>query len=160
MGMELFWARIEPGQTGHEAAWALLERSYGAPLPEVARTDRGKPYFLHSALHFSLSHTGQHVFCALSDRPVGVDGEETCRLVRPELAEKILSAGELSRYHRAEDKNAALLKLWVLKEAQAKCTGEGLRGYPKNTDFSPEDPRIREIDGCYVAVIEQLEEDG
>ena len=153
--MEIFWARIEPGQTGHEAAWALLERSYGAPLPEVARTDRGKPYFVHVPVYFSLSHTKSHVFCVLSRCPVGVDAEEKDRSVRPELAQKILSPGELARYEAAEDKQAALLKLWVLKEARAKCTGEGLRGYPKDTDFSPDDPRVTELDGCYVAIIEE-----
>ena len=153
--MRLFSAAIEPGQTGHEAAWALLERSYGAPLPEVARTDRGKPYFVHVPVYFSLSHTKSHVFCVLSRCPVGVDAEEKDRSVRPELAQKILSPGELARYEAAEDKQAALLKLWVLKEARAKCTGEGLRGYPKDTDFSPDDPRVTELDGCYVAIIEE-----
>lgn len=152
--MELFWTRIEPGQTGHAAAWALLERSYGAPLPEVARTERGKPYFVRESVHFSLSHTKYHAFCVLSDRPVGVDAEEADRPVRLELAEKILSPGELARYTQAADPRAALLKLWVLKEARAKCSAEGLRGYPRDTDFSPEDPRVEEIDGCYVAVIE------
>ena len=153
--MRLFSAAIEPGQTGHEAAWALLERSYGAPLPEVARTDRGKPYFVHVPVYFSLSHTKSHVFCVLSRCPVGVDAEEKDRSVRLELAQKILSPGELARYEAAEDKQAALLKLWVLKEARAKCTGEGLRGYPKDTDFSPDDPRVTELDGCYVAIIEE-----
>ena len=157
--MEIFWARIEPGQTGHEAAWALLERGYGAPLPEIARTERGKPYFVRVPVYFSLSHTKSHAFCVLSDRPVGIDAEEKDRSVRPELAEKILSAGEFACYEQAADRNAALLKLWVLKEAGAKCTGEGLRGYPRDTDFSPDDPRVREIDGCYVAVIEELTTD-
>ena len=49
---------------------------------------------------------------------------------------------------------AVLLKLWVLKEASVKLTGEGLRGYPNHTDFSPDDPRVMEMDGCYVAVLE------
>ena len=153
--MKLFSAPILPGQTGHDAAWALLERGYGAPLPEVARTDRGKPYFVRVPVHFSLSHTKKHVFCVLSDRPVGIDAEEKDRPVRPELAKKILSPGEMARYEAAQDKQAALLKLWVLKEAQAKSTGEGLRGYPRDTDFSPDDPRVTEMDGCYVAVIEE-----
>ena len=48
----------------------------------------------------------------------------------------------------------ALLTFWVLKEAQVKRTGEGLRGYPNKTDFSLDDPRVTEMDGCLVAVIE------
>lgn len=145
--------------SGHEAGLQLLKQMYeekfGAPLPEIRRTERGKPYFLDSAVHFSISHTPKHVFCVLSDRSVGIDAEETDREVNLALADKILSPTEKERFSQAEDKQQALLKLWVLKEAQAKCTGEGLRGYPNETDFSFEDPRIQVIDGCYVAVIEK-----
>ena len=157
--MILKGARIQPGQTGHEAAWQLLEQLYlqhmEKPMPEVAHTHRGKPYFMDGSCHFSLTHTKKHVFCALSDRPVGIDGEEMDREIRPELADKILSSREKVRYEEANDKRQALLKLWVLKEAAAKCSGEGLQGYPKHTDFSPDDPRLTEIDGCFVAVIEE-----
>ena len=146
------------GRTGHEAGRELLERMYreetGEMLPEIAVADRGKPYFTAGNLHFSISHTKKHVFCALSSKPVGLDAEETDRKVDLHLAEKILSESERSRYEAAEDKQAALLRLWVLKEAAAKLTGEGLRGYPNHTDFAPTDPRIMETDGCYVAVLE------
>ena len=149
---------IEPN-TGHEAGRALLARLYreefGGELPAILRTERGKPYFAGGYPHFSISHTKGHVFAALSDRPIGIDAEEADRPIRLELAEKILSAPERIRYDAAEDKRAALLKLWVLKEARAKFTGEGLRGYPNQTDFSPEDPRVFMKDGCYVAVIEE-----
>lgn len=145
------------GRSGHEAGRQLLQRLYreatGEPLPEIRITQRGKPEFVNSVWHFSISHTPHHVFCALATSPVGLDAEETDRRIRPELAEKILSPTEMKRYTAAADPNACLLRLWVLKEAEAKCTGEGLRGYPNHTDFSPEDPRIRVMNGCYVAVI-------
>lgn len=151
--------RIGAGRTGHEAAWQLLESMYrqyvGGDLPSVARTDRGKPYFADSPWHFSLTHTKDHVFCVLSLGPVGIDAEETDRKINPALADKILSPGERAQYDRAEDKPLALLKFWVLKEARAKYTGEGLRGYPRDTDFSLDDPRVQIIDGCLVAVIEE-----
>ena len=105
-------------------------------------------------LHFSVSHTKKHVFCALSDRPVGLDAEEKDREIRLRLAEKILSEPEKRRFEAAADKRDALLRLWVLKEASVKLTGAGLRGYPNHTDFDPGDPRIMELDGCYVAVLE------
>lgn len=145
------------GRSGHEAGRQLLQRMYreaaGEPLPEIRITQRGKPEFVDSVWHFSISHTPRHVFCALATSPVGLDAEEMDRRIRPELAEKILSPTEMKRYTAAADKNACLLRLWVLKEAEAKRTGEGLRGYPNHTDFSPEDPRIRVMNGCYVAVI-------
>lgn len=144
---------------GHEAGLRLLykmyEQHYGQPVPPIAKTPLGKPYFADSSLHFSISHTKNRVFCVLSDQPVGVDAEDESRDIRLELAHKILSASEKVCYEQAEDKRMALLRLWVLKEADAKCTGTGLQGYPNHTDFSPDDPRITQIDGCFVAIIQQ-----
>ena len=146
------------GRSGHAAGRELLGKLYremtGDAIPEIAVADRGKPYFVDSPWHFSISHTKSHVFCALSDGEVGIDAEEMAREINPKLAQKILSPSEMIRYEAAADKRAALLRLWVLKEAAAKLSGEGLRGYPKHTDFSPQDPRILELDGCYVAVLQ------
>lgn len=143
--------------SGHEAGRELLRQACGDPLPEIRIAPRGKPYFADSPVQFSITHTRHHAFCALSDRPIGIDAEELDRIINPRLAEKILSPSELERYHRAENPNRALLALWVLKEAAAKCSGEGLRGYPNQTDFDPEDPRVMECNGCLVAVVEQEE---
>jgi len=146
------------GRRGHEAGRLLLARLYretfGDNCPEIAIAGGGKPYFVEGQAHFSISHTKKHVFCALFDRPVGLDAEEMDRQIDLRLAEKILSEPEKRRFDAAQDKRAALLRLWVLKEASVKLTGEGLRGYPNHTDFDPDDPRIAELDGCYVAVLE------
>lgn len=145
------------GRSGHEAGRELLARLYqeetGNDLPSIAVTPRGKPYFVDDPRYFSISHTKNHVFCALCYQPVGLDAEEMDREINLALAEKILSEPEKIRFNEATDKRQALLKLWVLKEAAAKLTGEGLRGYPNHTNFDPEDPRVTEIDGCYVAVL-------
>ena len=143
------------GQNPHEAGLSLLEALYGKPLPEIRRTALGKPYFVDCPMHFSVSHTKNHVFCALSEHPVGIDAEELDRNICLDLAEKILSPCELAEFHSAENPRLALLTFWVLKEAEAKCTGKGLAVYPNHTSFSLNDPRVREIDGCLVAVIEE-----
>lgn len=149
---------IEPG-TGHEAGRRLLAQMYrqhtGQAMPEILVTNTGKPYWKDSALHFSITHTRRHVFCALSTVPLGLDAEELNRQVELRLAEKILSAGELAQFRTAPDPHRALLTFWVLKEAWVKCTGEGLRGYPNQTDFSLDDPRVTVRSGCLVAVILQ-----
>lgn len=146
------------GRNAHEAGRQLLARLYwqyrGKPLPPIATTSTGKPYFPGMDLHFSISHTKKNVFCVLSSRPVGLDAEETDRNVSPALAKHILSPGEFAQYERAEDPRLAVLTFWVLKEATAKCTGVGIKGYPNRTDFNLTDPRVRPMNGCLVAVVE------
>ena len=148
------------GMSGHEAGRQLLAELYrqktGENLPPIAVAERGKPYFVGSNLHFSISHTKKHAFCVLAEKPVGIDAEELDRNIDLRLAEKILSPGEKAQFDAAEDQRRALLKFWVLKEATAKCSGEGLRGYPNHTDFSLDDPRVTVKSNCLVAVIEEI----
>lgn len=156
--MQIGFQTIQPGQ-GHAAGRELLAQMYydltGKPMPEIEIAAGGKPYFRDGSMYFSVSHTKCHVFCVLSECPVGIDAEETDRQIDLRLAEKILSDAEKDRYAQAEDKRIALLKFWVLKEAAAKLSGTGLQGYPNKTDFSPDDCRVMQIDGCLVAVLEE-----
>jgi len=147
------------GRTGHEAGRALLAKLYrqetGDALPSILKTARGKPYFENSPWHFSVSHTPRHAFCVLSRQNVAIDAEELDRAINLKLADKILSPAEKQQFDAAPDKRRALLTFWVLKEAAAKLSGEGLRGYPNHTNFSLDDPRVTEIHGCLVAVMEE-----
>lgn len=149
------------GRTGHEAGRALLAALYreetGHELPPIAVKAGGKPYFPGSDWHFSISHTPRRAFCALSRREIGIDAEELDRNVNLALAEKILSPNEKAQFDAAPDKRRALLTFWVLKEAAAKLSGEGLRGFPNHTNFSLDDPRVREIEGCLVAILQEGE---
>ena len=158
--MKLRGCRLE-NCTGHEAGRRLLAELYreqtGEDLPPIALGQRGKPYFPGSPWQFSITHTRHHAFCALSRHRIGIDAEELDRHVTPGLADKILSPGEKAQYEAAEDKNRALLTFWVLKEAQVKLTGQGLRGYPNHTDFSLDDPAVRVIGDCLVAILEEEE---
>ena len=148
-------------QSGHDAGRTLLARMYreatGEECPPILISPDGKPYFPDSDWHFSISHTKRHAFRALAKFPLGLDAEEMDRKVSPKLAAKVLSPAEKLRFDQYSDKNDAFLRLWVLKEASVKLTGKGLRGYPNHTDFSPDDPRIQIIDGCYVAVLTEKE---
>lgn len=145
------------GQTGHEAGRQLLRQLYrqetGEELPSIVTTSTGKPYFENSPWHFSISHTRRHAFCVLSKENIAIDAEELDRKIDLRLAQKILSPKEKVQFDAAEDKRRALLTFWVLKEAAVKLSGEGLRGYPNQTDFSLDDPRVREMDGCLVAIV-------
>lgn len=144
-------------ENGHDEARILLAELYrqhtGSDMPPILTTPLGKPYFENGPF-FSITHTKNHVFCVLSERPVGIDAEEVDRDINLQLADKILSPAEKTRYNASPDKRLALLRLWVLKEADAKRTGKGIQ-YPNYTDFSPDDPRVTVRDGCLLAIIEE-----
>ena len=154
------WCALN-GRTGHEAGRALLAELYrretGEALPPIVITPRGKPFFADSPWHFSISHTRKHAFCVLDRENIAVDAEELDRRVELRLAERILSPREKEQFEAAADKTRALLTFWVLKEAAAKLSGEGLRGFPNHTNFSLDDPRVREIEGCVVAILREGE---
>ena len=156
--MGFAWQRLE-GRDGHTVGRELLAQLYreetGSQLPPISVTPQGKPFFEDGTFHFSISHTEKHAFSCLSRENIGIDAEEADRPVRSSVAEKFLSPTERERYLAAPDRNAAMLRLWVLKESYAKLTGRGLGNYLKNTDFDPQDPRIQEIDGCYVAILKE-----
>lgn len=145
------------GRSGHTVGRLLLadlyRRTTGEELPPIATTANGKPYFTQGNWHFSISHTKNHAFCVLSQRNVGLDAEEVDRKVSPEMARRFLSPAEQARL--GTDVQREVLRLWVLKEALAKRSGQGIGNWMKNTDFDPYDHRIQEIDGCFVAVLEE-----
>lgn len=152
-------------RTGHQAGRALLAALYhavvGLPMPQIWEAPGEKPRFRDGIWHFSITHTRRHAFCALAPFPVGLDAEEADRPVSPALAEKILSPGELARYHAAGARREDLLALWVLKESFGKLTGTGIWPVLRRTDFSPEDPRLTTRNGCLLALMTQRDaEDG
>ena len=154
------WCALD-GRTGHEAGRALLAELYrretGEALPPIGISPRGKPFFADSPWYFSISHTRKHAFCVLDRENIAIDAEELDRPVNLRLAERILSPREKEQFESAADKTRALLTFWVLKEAAAKLSGEGLRGFPNHTNFSLDAPPVREIDGCVVAVLREGE---
>lgn len=124
------------------AAGGALPGGDGEALPPIRISKTGCPYFPGSPYCFSIAHTARHAACVLAKRPVGLDAEELDRRVSPKLARRVLSETEYAQYLLAGDKTKALLTFWVLKEAQVKLTGQGLRGFPNDTHFSLEDPRV------------------
>ena len=149
------------GLDSRVAGRLLLAQMYseltGEEMPPIEKMPRGKPYFPGGDLHFSITHTKTTVFCAISDVNVGIDAEDLTRTVSPALAEKILSPYEYAQYEALpeEERNEALLRFWVLKEAEVKCSGLGLRGYPNHTQFNLDDDRVQVLGGCLVAVIQE-----
>ncbi|MFG1905406.1 4'-phosphopantetheinyl transferase family protein [Kribbella sp. NPDC048928] len=93
----------------------------------------GKPHgkVRAAGVELSVTHSGELVGVAFSDRPVGLDVEQVDPgLDVDALARMALSAGEaqeLSGYDGIA-KVRAFTTYWTRKEAVLKATGEGLRG--------------------------------
>ena len=92
---------------------------------KIERTSTGKPYFSNcDHLYFNLSHSGEYAACVLADHEVGVDIQKVqgAAAVR-RIAPRILHAGEAA--YREEE--SMLYRIWTVKEAYVKATGEGIR---------------------------------
>ncbi|MBE6933227.1 MAG: 4'-phosphopantetheinyl transferase superfamily protein [Ruminococcaceae bacterium] len=110
---------------------AAFLRLTGEAMPEIKTLPAGKPYWEDGNLHFSLCHTRQAVFCAISDGIVGLDAEKI-RPVSPAVVSRVLSPEELRQFDGSDE---GFMRLWTLKEAYVKYTGEGLHGYPNKLSF-------------------------
>lgn len=100
----------------------------------LAYGENGRPYFCDRMCDFSITHTQNHVFCAVieGEEPtrIGIDAED---LERPdfsnldEMAARWFSQNEQKAFLASPTKET-FLRIWTRKEAYVKYTGEGLRG--------------------------------
>lgn len=99
----------------------------------VSRTPTGKPV-LTGALHFNVTHSGDLILMAVSERnPVGVDVERRRPVPRvAELETRWLSEAERKDFATLRrlgvDASDAFLRVWSLKEARLKALGVGISG--------------------------------
>lgn len=128
--------RIAADRGALTIAYALHRLLLGAALGMDAtdvllgRDARGCPRLADGTAHTSLSHADGYVALAVSlDGPVGVDIEPATRaLVLPEIAERVCHPAEAAELAGLSQTayGAALLALWVRKEALLKAAGVGL----------------------------------
>ena len=125
-------------------AWCFVTTPTGRP--EIA------PALGRSRLRFSLSHTRGLVACAVGiDHDLGVDVEAAADRVADELdlAARFFAPGEVAllRNTSKEQRRNAFLRIWTLKEAYIKATGQGLACRLDSFAFSL-DPIRLQIDGA------------
>lgn len=147
----------EPDRIRSVAAGALLSIAYkdivsknclglDFKLPNIATSQKGKPYFVECDIKFNLSHSGDKVFCALSQQEVGCDVEyktdDTLRIAKRFFTQKeyeVIAAG----LNKKEQQKLFSL-VWTLKESVLKAIGTGLL-YPMNEfDVIDEDGNVYE----------------
>ncbi len=141
---------FEADRITYTAAHWLLRNALAATggLPPArwrfAREDNGKPQIDPAldrpGLQFNLSHTRGLVACAVTrDAVIGID-VETISAERSgrEIAERFFSPAECAALHAAPlvKQCQMFFRLWTLKEAFIKATGEGLRRPLDSFSFS------------------------
>ncbi len=85
--------------------------------------EHGKPHAPDLPIHFSISHSQNYVFCAVSDQPIGVD-IEAIRPIDVKVISRFCTDEELQYLN--EDPQSRFFELWTAKEACAKLSGIGL----------------------------------
>lgn len=133
-------------------ALSLLHRA-GAD-GTLSYDESGRPFFSDRTCDFSITHTQNHVFCALIDGEdasarIGIDAED---LDRPDLS----NLDEMAvRWFTENEQKAFLvsptketfLRIWTRKEAYVKYTGEGFKSLPKiDTEILEQEESIHFFD--------------
>ena len=109
-----------------------LQKEYGiTEKPVFEYGVHGKPKIIgRPEICFNMSHCREAVVCALSDREVGVD-VETVSHYRENVMRYTMNEREIAEIMQAERPDVAFTRLWTMKEAVLKCSGEGLRNNMK-----------------------------
>lgn len=103
-------------------------KNYGITnLDDLKVTFNGKPYLKNSKnLHFNISHSGNMILCAISDKaPIGVDVEK----IKPKILDHFKSYFTVHEWQNITFNDNSIKRfydLWTRKEAMIKADGRGL----------------------------------
>ncbi len=103
----------------------------------VRYNDEEKPLLIcHKDLYFNISHSGDYVVLAISDKEIGCDIQEI-RPYNPKVAVRHYCENEKHLIEESDSKDSVFIRLWALKESILKFTGKGISGGLSTYDFSP-----------------------
>lgn len=110
-------------------AGALLRyalKEHGVTDAEILTDENGKPYT--QGIFFNLSHSYDYVVCSVSTKPVGCDVERISE-GHLRIAERYFCESETDYIFSfpEEKRSGEFFRLWTVKEAYMKLTGEGMR---------------------------------
>lgn len=89
----------------------------------------GKPYLKNYPYYFSISHSGDYVFCVLSEQEVGADIQQKAEHVKERVLQRFFAEEEKDYWENCaseEEKRDFFYQMWCRKEAYGKLTGEGI----------------------------------
>lgn len=129
----------------------------GIPCSEIIfdTAENGKPFAVNAQIKFNLSHSGNLVVCAVSDKEIGIDVEKI-RTFNPKAAERFATDCELDFISSTDN---GFFRIWTLKEAYFKCIGTGLGADIKNVSFSIDGDQTRCSENGFICFAEDLHKD-
>ena len=113
-------------------AGALLDYALileGVSDREIIYVQNQKPCLKNSNIRFNLSHSGNMVFCAVSDKDVGCDVEQITD-IDMQIAARFFFHEEYEAISACPDstsRNDLFFRYWTLKESFMKVTGLGFK---------------------------------
>lgn len=107
---------------------ALSDQGKSHLLKTVTTGVNGKPVLEDDTIHFNLSHSGNMAMCVVADFPVGCDvqkiGKDNSNIARRFFAEDEMEY--VFEDDNPENIRDRFYRLWVMKEAYVKLSGEGI----------------------------------
>ena len=121
---KIFYTNRSKYPSTDEALTHVFSRFYGIERPVIVRNENGKKYLAESEqrLFFSVSHTENLLFIAISNENVGLDAERIDRTIVYEPIVKKFPQEERKEILSTQD----FLQHWTAKEAAVKWLGGAL----------------------------------
>lgn len=145
-----------------------LQSSIGAILAQtelaklganLSYLPNGKPVSSDERIFVSIAHSGNYVFCAISDREVGVDAEP---FDLDSKHDNIIKRFPVEERKLLADKKISFSQLWTSKEAYAKMCNKSILGvikeciYDKNSEACNGIFEFKNINGFIVCICEKI----
>ena len=119
---------------------------------EFAYTEYGKPYLIdYPDIHFNISHSGEYIACAVSDKPVGIDIQKIGEY-NFDVAKRVCNEKELVQIESSLDKASEFTKLWTQKEVVLKMYGTGITNGDLKNCLDGHNVQSERLDNYWVSV--------
>lgn len=156
------WELLELLKTGRQNVPERVQNSQRIPLSLQYRFGpHGKPEIVDFPLYFSLSHSGDYVLCAISDREVGADIQKLQTVDFSKLASRFFAEAEYKALEECDseaERQKLFFRLWTNKEAYGKMTGQGIMAALNSDVLYPQWPEISAPEGYAIAVCTERDE--
>lgn len=121
------WQDAQLSLLGRMLLFKSIKEIYNLELSpkSIAYNDYGKPYFKGNPVHFSISHSGEIVVCAVNDHSeIGIDIEKMSDRNIIDF-EPLIDQKEWLKISTSENPKISFYDYWTKKEATIKVYGEG-----------------------------------